>query len=130
MSNRVVAHFLDGRVLKGASFDVSLTKATCHVQIPTGPFEVRLSELKALFFVKDLTGDPARQEGRTIAAGDTRAVGGRRVEIRFRDSERLVGLTPSYQPDQQFFYVLPADSGSNNIRILINRAATSSVRLP
>jgi hypothetical protein len=32
MSNRVVAHFLDGQVLKGASFDVSLTKQTCHVE--------------------------------------------------------------------------------------------------
>lgn len=130
MSNRVVAHFLDGQVLKGASFDVSLTKETCHVQTPTGPVEVRLSELKALFFVKDLTGDPARQEGRTIAAGDTRAVGGRRVEIVFKDGEQLVGLTPSYRSDQQFFYILPADPGSNNIRILINRAATSSVQLP
>jgi len=130
MSNRVVAHFLDGRVLKGASFDVSLTKATCHVQISTGPVEVQLRELKALFFVQDLTGDPAHQEGRTIAAGDTRAVGGRRVEIRFKDGEQLVGLTPSYRPEQQFFYILPADSESNNIRILINRAATISVQVP
>ena len=130
MSNRVVAHFLDGRVLKGASFDVSLTKATCHVQTSTGPVEVQLSELKALFFVKDLTGDPAHQEGSTIAKGDTRAVGGRRVEIRFKDGEQLVGLTPSYRLEQQFFYILPADSKSNNIRILVNRAATSSVQLP
>ena len=130
MSNRVVVHFLDGRVLKGASFDVSLTKAACHVQTPAGPVEVRLSELKALFFVKDLTGNSSRQEGRTIEAGDARAVGGRRVEIRFKDGEQLVGLTPSYRPEQQFFYVLPADSGSNNIRILVNRAATSSVEVP
>ena len=130
MSNRVVARFLDGRVLKGASFDVSLTKETCHVQTATGPVEVRLSELKALFFVKDLTGDPARQEARTIAQGDPRAVGGRRVEIRFKDGEQLVGLMPSYGPEQQFFYILPADAGSNNIRILVNRAATSSVHVP
>ena len=130
MSNRVVARFLDGQVLKGASFDVSLTKETCHVQTATGPVEVRLSELKALFFVKDLTGDPAHQEGRTIAAGDARAVGGRRIEIRFKDGEQLVGLTPSYRPEQQFFYILPADSESNNIRILINRAATISVQVP
>jgi hypothetical protein len=119
---------LDRQVLKGASFDVSLTKETCHVQTPAGPVEVRLSELKALFCVKDLTGNPARQEGRTIAAGDARAVGGRRVEIQFKDGEQLVGLTPSYRPDQQFFYIMPADSESNNIRILVNRAATSSVQ--
>ena len=129
MSNRVVARFLDGRVLKGASFDVSLTKATCHVQTSTGSVEVPLRELKALFFVRDLTGDPARQEGRAIAAGDTRAVGGRRAEIRFKDGEQQVGLMPAYRPDQQFFYILPADSESNNIRILVNRAATSSIRL-
>ena len=130
MSNRVVVHFLDGQVLKGASFDVSPTKPTCHVQTPAGPVEVRLSELKALFFVKDLTGNPSHQEGRAIAKGDTRAVGARRVEIRFKDGEQLVGLLPSYRPEQQFFYILPADSGSNNIRILVNRAATSSVQLP
>jgi hypothetical protein len=124
-----VAHFLSGRVLKGTSFDVSLTKATCHVQTPAGPVEVRLSQLKALFFVKDLAGNPAHQERHTVAPGDTRAVGARRVEIRFRDGEQLVGLTPSYRPEQLFFYVSPADPESNNIRILINRAATSSVQL-
>jgi len=130
MSNRVVVHFLDGRVLKGASFDVSPTKAICHVQTPAGPVEVRLTELKALFFVKDLTGNPSHQEGQAVAAGDTRAVGARRVEVRFKDGEHLVGLMPAYRPEQQFFYILPADSGSNNIRILVNRAATSSVEVP
>ena len=129
MSNRIVARFLDGRVLKGASFDVSLTKAACHVQTSTGTVEVKLSELKALFFVKDLAGDPAHEDARTLVPGDNRAVGGRRVDICFKDGEKLMGVAPSYRPDQPFFFILPADPESNNIRVLINRAATKSVQV-
>src|SRR5262249_45574642 len=100
VSNRVVAHFLDGRVLKGASYDVAPAKATCHLQTPDGSVEVRLSELKALFFVKDLSGNPAYQEANTVARGDMRAVGARRVQVRFRDGEQLTGLAPTYSPEQ------------------------------
>lgn len=129
MSNRVVARFLDGRVLKGASFDVSPPKVIFHVQTGEGSAEVRLTDLKALFFVRDLAGDPTYHEQQAAVSGDPRAVGARRVRVRFRDGEQLVGLMPAYRADQPFFYVLPVDPKSNNIRVLVNRAATEAVEL-
>jgi hypothetical protein len=128
VSNRIVAHFIDGRLVKGASYDVAPAKPLCHIQTTEGSVEVRLSELKALFFVKDLTGNPAHQEASTVAPGDIRAVGARRVEVRFKDGEQLTGLAATYSLDQRFFYVSPVDPESNNIRVLVNRAATMSVQ--
>jgi hypothetical protein len=129
VSNRVVARFLDGRVVKGASFDVSLQKSVCHVQTGRESVEVRLADLKALFFVKDLTGDASYHEQQGVVPGDPRTIGARRVKVVFRDGEQLFGLLPAYRPDQPFFYVLPVDPRSNNLRVLVNRAATEAVEV-
>jgi hypothetical protein len=37
-----------------------------------------------------------------------------------------VGLTNRYPPNRDYFYVVPVDAESNNIRMLINRAAVVS----
>jgi hypothetical protein len=128
MANKVVAHYLDGRVVKGVSLDVDAERRTCHVRTAdTGTVEVKLVELKALFFVKDLAGDPAHAEGTAVDPGDVRARGACRIAVEFGDGERLVGLTVRYPPVRPFFFVLPADATSNNIRILVNRAAVKKM---
>lgn len=130
MGNKAVAHFLNGRVLKGACYDVAPERSVCHVTTPDAVTEtVALADLKALFFVKDLAGDPLYQDSQTLDPGDLRAWGARQVEVRFRDGEWLVGLAPTYQPQRQFFFVIPVDAKSNNVRVLVNRAATQSVNL-
>jgi hypothetical protein len=52
------------------------------------------------------------------------------IALEFKDGERVTGLTARYPPVRPFFYVLPADTGSNNIRILVNRAAIAKVSQP
>jgi hypothetical protein len=89
--------------------------------------EVTLSDLKALFFVKDLTGNAAHQEGNAFADQDIRLKGAKAIEVRFKDKERLIGLTNRYPPLGDFFFMLPADGTSNNIRILVNRAAVTAM---
>lgn len=124
MANKVVAHYLDGRVIKGVSLDVDADRPTCHVRtVDKGNAEVKLVELKALFFVKDLAGDPAYAEGTAVDPGDVRTRGACGIAVEFADGERVVGLTVRYPPVRPFFYILPADAQSNNIRILVNRAA-------
>ena len=124
MANEVVAHYLDGRVVKGISLDIDPARPTFHIRIPDQQaIEVKLADLKALFFVKSLVGDPTRAEGSTVEAGDPRARGAHMIEVEFADGERVVGLTVRYPPVRPFFYVVPADGASNNLRILINRAA-------
>jgi hypothetical protein len=118
-------------MVKGISHDIDPARPTCHIRIPgQQAIEVKLADLKALFFVKSLAGDPTYKEGSTVEAGDQRARGAHPIEIQFADGERMVGMTVHYPPIRPFFYVVPADGRSNNLRILINRAAVVSLGQP
>lgn len=129
MVNLVVARYLDGRVLKGQTLDVQPTRPVFHVRPPAGTnIQVQLAELKALFFVRDLDGDAERVDGMQLSPDDARARGAQTIEVEFADGEKIVGLTVRFPPQQDYFYLLPADNRSNNIRILVNRAATVAMR--
>jgi hypothetical protein len=128
MTNKVVARFASGRLVKGVSLNVDPTKPSCHVRTADGAMhEVKFAELKALFFVKSLDGDPAHTESTEVAESDPRVRGSHVIEFRFRDGERLVALANRYPPLGALFFVVPVDSKSNNIRILVNRAHVSSM---
>ena len=127
MQNEVVAHFMDGRIVKGTSLDVAPAKPSCHIRTQDGVLEVALDDLKALYYVKDLVGDPDRVDVQEAREGDPRLRGSRLVEIVFQDGERLVVLSNRFPPKGDRFFVLPIDSESNNERILINHAATVSI---
>jgi hypothetical protein len=130
MANEVVAHYLDGRVVKGVSLDVDPGRPLCHIRTGQGSLEVKLKELKALFFVKDLVGDAVRDEALKLEPGDGRARGSFPIELEFADGEKLVGLTVRYPPIRPFFFVLPADTRSNNVRVLVNKAAVKRMGQP
>lgn len=122
--NKVVAHLRNGRIVKGTSLDVAPNRPTCHIRPAGGQAEeVKLRDLKALFFVRTLEGDAARDEERALDPEDRRAVGSTPVKLRFSDGEEMIGLTNRFPPNQPFFFIVPVDSGSNNVRILINRDA-------
>jgi len=128
MSLKVVAHYRDGRILKGLSVDVDASKPSCHVRASGGPaVEVKLADLKALYLVRDLEGDPARHESIQVAPDDSRLHGSTLVTLQFPDGEKLVGLMNRYPPNRPYFFLLPVDAGSNNIRILVNAAAVLSL---
>jgi hypothetical protein len=130
MANEVVARYLDGRVVKGVSLDVDPARPVCHIRTGQGSLEVKLKELKALFFVKDLVGDASRDELLKLEPGDGRARGSFPIELEFADGEKLVGLTVRYPPIRPFFFVLPADTRSNNVRVLVNKAAVKRMGQP
>jgi len=128
ISNLVVARFRDGTTLKGTSLNVDPAKPTFHIRTPDrGAIEVRLVDLKALFFVKDPTGNSAHHEATSPTAGDPRLVGARKIAVKFEDRETIVGMANRFPPVGNFFFMVPIDPKSNNIRILINRAATVSI---
>lgn len=129
MSNKVVARYKDGRVLKGTSLDVDLTRPNFHIRPPEGrPILVSLDELKALFFVRSLEGDAAHNEQRTPEPGDSRGRGSTYVSLRFEDGEEMLGMTIRYPPNRPYFFIVPVDTSSNNIRILVNRASVTSMK--
>jgi hypothetical protein len=128
MNNLVVARYLDGRMLKGTSLDIDPAKPTFHLRPPEGiTAEVKLKDLKDLFFVRSLEGDMARNDARALSPTDPRAHGSTAVSLHFPDGEVMVGLTNRFPPNRPFFFVVPVDPESNNIRILVNRGAVKKM---
>ena len=84
-----------------------------------------MRELKALFFVRDLVGNPARHDGQEFHSGEAPA--GQHVEVRFRDGEVIVGTADSPTTDALGFFLVPADPESNNLRVYVVAAATRAV---
>jgi 23S rRNA pseudouridine1911/1915/1917 synthase len=73
------------------------------------------------------SGRPAASEWTRLEAfGRSAAL----IEVEFVDGERILGLTVRYPPIKPFFFVLPADDSSNNVRILVNRAAVRTMSQP
>ncbi len=131
MSHKVVARFSDGRLIKGTSVDVAPGRPTCHIQTAdAGTIPVALAELKALFFVRDLNGDSEYNPSQAVDPADTRLRGTKRIDVRFHDGEQILGLVNRYPPPRPFFFLLPANPGCNNSRILVNRAAVVSMSSP
>jgi len=128
MSHRVVARFRDGRIVKGITMDIDPGRSRCHVRTPEGKMvEVHLPDLKALFFVRSLEGNSTRYENRTPDPQDRRSRGATAMTMTFEDGEVMVGLTIRYPPNRPFFFILPVDAESNNLRILVNRDAVVSM---
>ena len=130
ISNLVVARYTDGRVLKGVTQDFSPNRGIFHVH-PEGASEavqLRFKQLKALFFVSSLEGDPSRQDVRGFIAGPEETQKGKKIAVRFRDGELLCGYTLSWTPEREGFFVFPADTGSNNQRVFVITAATLEVK--
>jgi len=130
MTNHVVARYADGRVIKGTSLDVDPKRPTFHVRTPEGEMvDVAMADLKALFFVRSLSGNPARNDTHEIAPTDPRMRGARLVEVKFKDGERITALLLRYPPNQAFFFLTPVDASGNNLRILVNSGFVETTTL-
>ena len=120
----VVAHLADGTILKGATGNFRPRAPEFHLRVTDSDQLTRLAvaDLKGLFFVHDFEGDPSNR-----AREDAERVGlGRKVHVVFNDGEEMPGYTTGYSPDRVAFWVTPADPESNNDRVFVVTAATSS----
>jgi Tfp pilus assembly protein PilZ len=128
---KVIVHYANGRLIKGHANDFSPASPSFHVHpIELGAaekgIEVRIKELKALFFVKDFTGNRAYFDRKEFAKGQQ--LSGRKVEVIFADGEVLVGSVLGYDPRRLGFFVTPADSQSNNLRVFVAAASVKNFR--
>lgn len=130
---KVVVHYADGKILKGFSQDFYANKPSFHLLPSVAGFsfteevvEVRMKELKAVFFVRDFVGDSLYNERKHFVQGEHPP--GRKVQVTFPDGEMLVGSTVGYDRRRQGFFLIPADPQSNNRSIFILSAAATSVR--
>ena len=127
---KVVARYIDGRLIKGLSQDFFPNKDRFHVysagKTSGEAVEVWVKELKAVFFVRDFGGNAIYDERKEYLQGDKPS--GRKIEVTFKDGEVLVGTTLGYDPNRPGFFLFPADPKSNNIRIFAVTSALKKVR--
>lgn len=125
--NKVIAHFTDGRLIRGSTLDFHPTREVFHVREDDGPtHEIHLVQLKAVFFVRELDGDPEYTEKKGFF---TRHVQGKKIMVQFDDGEVLFGTTLSYSTRGLGFFVFPGDPQCNNSKVFIVHAATRRVKL-
>lgn len=127
---KVVVRYVDGRLVKGTTQDFFPNKDCFHLRPdttnPEEATEILIRDLKAVFFVKDFTGNQEYEERKEYSNGDTAQ--GRKVEVLFVDGEKLVGSTLGYDPNRLGFFLFPVDPESNNIRVFAVTAAVKSVQ--
>lgn len=127
---RLVVRYRDGHTEYGVCFALNAKENGFHLDLvdSTGTSigetkAVRFSELKAVFYVKSFDGkfDKSRRYQEWTPEGSE-------YVVVFADEETLRGrMLHRFDPDEPRFYLIPEDSTSNNISMLIERAATQAV---
>ena len=130
-SDRVVTRDRRGRVVKGSTRDFFPDRALFHIRPPDSAvtLHVRMNELKAVYFVRDLAGNPEHAKLRAFPPADPMPTVGRRIAVLFQDGELLVGYAQNYTGEKAGFFVYPCDPFGNTIRAYVLRAATKAVKL-
>ncbi|HKA15893.1 MAG TPA: hypothetical protein VKH41_12805 [Myxococcota bacterium] len=129
-SLRVVVRYADGRTLKGTTQDFRPASPRFHLIPADGApvVDVRVAELKAVFFVRNFAGSSERTKLRGFLAAPPETSQGKKVAVLFRDGELLCGYTLTFSPDRAGFFMFTADAASNNLRIYVVTAAAAEVK--
>jgi len=121
-ANKVIAHFLDGSLVKGTTRNFSPTRAKFDLEdVDGGKHSIHIKELKALFFVRSFEGRKDRHARKGFFADETR---GDKVMIEFFDGEILFGYSGEYAPDGYGFFMTPGDPNSNNEKVFVVHTST------
>jgi len=130
--SKTVVHYKDGRILKGFTSDFMPHREVFQLSATDSPeakvVEVWAPDLKAVFFVKDLAGNPLRVDSKDFDAASP--VVGQRVRVLFKDGEQIVGTAEAYEPGRKGFFLVPADAQSNIERCYVVVAATQEITFP
>jgi hypothetical protein len=122
----VVARLRDGTKIKGRTTDFHSENDYFTVFTEPGSIPVRLAveDMKAIFFVRSLDGNPSHADSREFPA-----VTGvrRRAWIEFKDGERMAGWPVGPSLGKRGFYIVPADSDSNVEKAWVVRRAVREV---
>jgi len=119
-ANKVVVAFLDGRRVRGYVYNFSALRDAFSVfpqenSRKQDAVEIKMKDLKAIFFVKDFAGNREHQDD----ALPELLKRGRKIEAAFSDGETLVGATEAYHPQKSGFFMFLADPQNNNTRVFV-----------
>ena len=125
----VVARFLDGKTVKGTTQDFLPNKATFHVyengNERSPALELSVDSLKAVFFVKSFEGRKDHVEDYSFEK--TKGYG-RKCVVKLIDGEIITGYTSGYGANRPGFFLIPAETDSNNARVFIVNKAVADIR--
>jgi hypothetical protein len=136
VQNLVVARYRDGKMIRGITHDFGPQKKVFHVStverhgrttVEGKVFEISLSELKAVFFVKSLEGRQGPPSLKGLMEEKMETPGLMKARITFFDGEILVGTTQGYTPERDGFFVVPLERESNNLRIFVVSGSVKKV---
>lgn len=130
MDKKVVVRLTDGRLLKGTTGDFHPGADNFTVNVSQGPWKgeavpIKLQSVKALFFVKELTGNRAYREKKMQAPSERP---GKKVTVTFLDGETIRGTATGLNLGLKGFYLFPSDPKSNNKRIFIVHSAVKHIK--
>jgi hypothetical protein len=132
IENKVVARFKDGKIIKGFTNDFYPNKDVFHIsgtERGKDLTEVKIPDLKALFFVKSFEGKKDHREYDHPAVveklGKTPGI---KLKVVFSDGEQLLALTQGYDPSRKGFFIFCPDPESNWERAFVVKLSTKEVR--
>lgn len=129
MYEKVVIRFWDDTTMRGYAENFSPEKGLVTLSPAGRPGTytlVRLADVKAVFFVKDMWGSPGREKNKDVRP--SRGAPGTRVLVEFKDGEKMLGsIFGDAATHGGPFFLYPADETSNNDRVFIQRDAVAAI---
>jgi hypothetical protein len=129
MEQKLVVHKKDGSIFKGITQDFDPARDEFHFLPGEGggvPMLMRVSEMKALFWVKDYLGNRQFVAQRVFDGDQSEQ---KRAIVTFNDGEEIWGILDGDADAEPGFFLFPADSADNNVRIFVVRSALKEMRL-
>jgi hypothetical protein len=129
IANKVVVARLDGQRLKGHVYNFSMAHDSFRL-FPEDDtrehagLEIRLKDLKAIFFVKEFSGHPERHDRTEMLPHGH----GRVLQVTFADGEKIAGTTEAFNPRRPGFFLFPLDQDGNNTRIFVVNSNAADVK--
>lgn len=130
---KLVIRYKDGRIVRGITDNFWPTRPSFHVQDVgrvegSESVEIHLTDLKAVYVVKDFAGQPGGGErGDRVSCLENLRANGTPLRVRFRDGESVLGSSMSYDPEAIGFFLFPANPNSNNLRVFVINDAVDRV---
>lgn len=124
----VVAHFKTGKVIKGTAISFNPKESFFYLSSESEPYgsadRIDYKELKAAFFVKSFGGRPEYKPKKQCLQSTGY---GQKVQVKFSDSEEIVGYAHQMDFGDFGFFLIPGDPKTNNDRIFIVYSALLSI---
>jgi len=131
IQNLVVARFKDGSTIKGTTLDFFPAHEFFHVMPVDNPngetSRIFREDLKAVFFVKTLDGNPDRENIQPLDA--PKPPSERLTIVEFMDNEIIIGATMGYSADRPGFFLSPLVKEDNNKRIFVVKSAIRNLKV-